>query len=977
MADANKIENIYELLDIDPSIMLTATDARRRITEARDRWNKNRQSIKFGPIARVKLERLARLEATLGIENGAPAGVEQRIRGHRDEMLQRAETSRSTKRDQLKREIEFAGKNGTILDEEFASWLAFYTDVVTEAELEEWTRPYRRDDEEGAKQRRDIEDRLKAVGEESLFSLVGKSLRATNAEVRQAADALYAEANLRARTSAEWDIKKDLSGEIRSIASDTVRYEQYREYVRRQQFYRTYLHPVEATCNATHVITAEQADYLLDLAVKDGWVRREAESDLSMLALHHGWRVLRSGTDRAQDRKEIIDEYKKRLADSTTQARDSQRKLRLAERQLEAMKKEKEGLAKERDDAQRRVAEAQALAHNMSEEAQNRELLERKKAEDIQRKLDALTQRIEDGERERIEQAGPLLTMYMTSAELVAAQGIMKSFATLPPVWTDYARRIERDMADAKRLLDEAKRAMPRVERAEALVDEALAKCVDFEPARAFKASLLPAPPSGLTARRERGDVVLTWNPSPSQLVRYVVVRSVGSRPLSTRDGNRMATVGECAWRDTDALPARPLYYAVFTERNAMTSQLIVLETAVTILPDVSDVQAEASDATITLSWSLPGKAHAVRVIRSDAHVPQSIGDGQAFSLGQTSRFVDTGLINGRQYFYRVYCEYTGLDGQILHSEGVGAYAIPALPPSVVPALTMRGVDGITNHTVYLDFAEPEQGSLVIYRTTDAPPTVAETTLPITRYKEIFGFDCHEVISRRDMLLSPGAYTYTPVILFQQTAFVGKPQPYLYAPNVRSLKVVDDPANGIQLRWRWPSLKCDVVEVRSQPVASIEAIPSVVQANRTGSEDGICVLRNLLRGEYKVSVRACYQFKGQIVYSSEEAVHVIHVAPVRVRYRLERAHGFMSRRTFLVLTADQPVSLPDIRIVYGRGPLTAPGDGRTLCDFSPDSPRPASTWTVNLSDLPSEPDVRVRVFRKHETTETDIIFQSE
>jgi len=268
MADANKIENIYELLDIDPSIMLTATDARRRITEARDRWNKNRQSIKFGPIARVKLERLARLEATLGIENGAPAGVEQRIRGHRDEMLQRAELLEVPSGTSSSENRVCGKRNGTILDEEFASWLAFYTDVVTEAELEEWTRPYRRDDEEGAKQRRDIEDRLKAVGEESLFSLVGKSLRATNAEVRQAADALYAEANLRARTSAEWDIKKDLSGEIRSIASDTVRYEQYREYVRRQQFYRTYLHPVEATCNATHVITAEQADYLLDLAVR-------------------------------------------------------------------------------------------------------------------------------------------------------------------------------------------------------------------------------------------------------------------------------------------------------------------------------------------------------------------------------------------------------------------------------------------------------------------------------------------------------------------------------------------------------------------------------------------------------------------------------------------------------------------------------------------------------------------------------------
>lgn len=997
MADANKIENIYELLDIDPSIKLTAADARRQITDARAKWNKESGFPGHkGEAARIKRDQWKRLSDDLQYDTISDEQLEANLDRHRSARLSAYKQANAAVRAQLAGEVKFAALKGNILQREIDAWADAYHIVASRDTIEAMAIPYRvieRDDSQLSVDKLDAIDKsLQSLGIESIFSLVELPLSASDVDVKNAAEELYTKAAKQAR--ADWTIKKNLSGDAKVIFSNATLARQYRDHVRQQRFYRAYLESVAVTCDATHKITDPQVDYLLGLAAKDHWNRDEAIEALFVIASQRGWRVSPPATGMSDNERRLLDDFKQQLAQrekqvadaiqraATTQAekdrlerafRESER--RFAKAQANA-KVEQERLERELREAEKH-AQAEAKEGQMkSADARQREEAARAEAQRFRQELAESKRREAENERERISEVGPLLAGYMTRAELVAAQGIIKSFATLPPQWTEYARRIEPDMAEAKRLLDEAMRAMP-VERAEALVDEALAKCVDYEPARAFKASLLPAPPSGLTARCERGEVVLTWNPSPSQLVRYIVVRSVGSRPLSTRDGNRMAAVGECAWRDTDAPPARPLYYAVFTERNAMTSQLVVVETAVTILPDVSDVQTEASDATITLSWRLPGKAHAVRVIRNDAHVPQSISDGQAFSLGQTSRFMDTGLINGRQYFYRVYCEYTGLDGQILRSEGVGAYAIPALPPSVVPALTMRGVDGITNHTVYLDFAEPERGSLVIYRTTEAPPVLAGTTLPSTRYKEIFSFDCHEVISKRDTLLSPGAYTYTPVILFQQTAFVGKPQPYLYAPNVRSLKVADDPANGIQLRWRWPSLKCDIVEVRSQPVAASETIPSVVQVNRAGSEDGICVLRNLPRGEYKISVRARYQFKGQIVYSSEEVVHVIHVAPVRVRYRLERAHGFMSRRTVLVLTADQPISLPDIRIVYGRGPLTAPGDGRTLCDYSPDSPLPASTWTVNLSDLPSEPDAQVHVFRKHETTETDIIFQGE
>lgn len=997
MAESDEIENItenlYELLDIDPSTTtLTASEAKQRIADARSRWTKAIQGVKASSIARLNLERLGRIESALNLkvksgDSADPNEVDRQITRQRNEALRRVEARRRAKRDQLKREIEFAGKNGTILDEEIAAWATQYSDVVTEGELEAWTRSYKRQEQEGIKQRREIEDALRAINEESLFSLVDMQLDAGHVAVKKAADALYSKANLRAPRSAEWDIRKNLSGEMRAIANDLVTYQQYSAYVRRQRFYRLYLQPVQVTCDVTHVITAEQVEYLCSLAAQNGWTPNQAIEDLLALAQQHGWRVLQPGMDRSEQAHELarnIEEYKQRLAETRSQVQDTQQERDRALEQLNALHDEQQRLTKERDEALHQAAQARADARSDSEHAERRTAQERKRVEDLQRRLDALSQRIANGEDELIRKYGPLLATYMSRVELVAAQAILKSFATLPPQWAGDAQRISRDITAAQRLLDEAKRAMPQVERAEALVEEALAKCADLEPARDFKATLPPAPPSHVRVAREGDSVALTWDPSSSRDVRYAVVRSIGRPPLSVRDGQRLATVADCFWRDVDAPPARPLRYAVFAERGrVVSSQPALADTELTLLPDVGGVQIEASDAKVVLHWRLPRSAYSVRLVRTretsdDQALPFVSSDAQSFSLGQASRYEDTGLVNGHHYCYRIYCEYAGLDGTMLRSEGIVASATPSLPPSAVPALTMRGVDGITNHTVHLDAPAPERGSLIIYRTTEAPSITPGATVPVAHLKRLFGFDCREVQAGRDTLPWPGVYVYTPVILFQETALLGEPQPYHYCPAVRHLKPVDDAMNGIELRWRWPSIKCDIAEVRYQLVTANSAEPTLILVNREArTDEGMCVLRHLPRGEYRISVLARYQFKGEVVYSSEEAVQLFHAAPVRVRYALHTQHGLMGRRYALVLTADHPVALPDIRIVYGHGAIASPSDGRILRIFSPDSPLPTSTWTARLPDLSSEPDAQIGVFPVNVAAGADIVFEPE
>jgi hypothetical protein len=811
-------------------------------------------------------------------------------------------------------------------------------------------------------------------------------------------------------TSETWTHKAQLSSEAKRIFASQSLAQQYRVHVRQQRFYRTYLDPVKVTCDATKEITGAQADHLLTRAESDGWKRDEAAETLFRAAWELGWRVFPptasgSGASEAELRRQLgaytqeRRRYEEQLREAKIRKETAERQAEAARQQTEAAQQREKAAAQRADAAeadrdalkQRHQIDKQRFEREQRTSKAERERLERELRQaqrqeaqttaTLTQELDALKQLDEMAIRRHIADAAPLLASHMAQAEYVAAHGIIKEFATRPPQWADDARRIERGITEAQRLLGEAQRAerISHMGEAESLIDQALAVCADLPQAQAFKVSLRPEAPGRLEARVEQGSVALTWMPSPSREVRYVIVRSAGKSPLSAHDGAQLVTVDTCAWRDEHVPPAQRFWYAVFAERgSAISTRGATTAAPVLLAPDALDAQVEGSDAAVTLSWRLPRGVRSIRVVRNDTYPPQTPDDGDVFTLGETTHFEDTHLINGCRYHYRIYCEYDHPDGGALRSESVTMSATPTAAPASVPELTLHGANGITNHTVIIEAPAPAVGTLAIYRTRTEPALGAGARVPTGQHEALLGADCHKVDGQRDMLFQPGAYYYVPVVLYQRTAYIGATQTYRYFPPVRQLKAQEIPGQGIELRWIWPK-GCDTAETRCVAVApGVLAQPVVALVARTtssGSSEAVYMARDLPRGVYTLTVLARYQVAGQIVYSNEETREIAHVAPVRVRYALEKTQRGLLARTHmaLALSADEPVALPGFQVVYGHEPLTSPANGHLLAVFA-GSPSPTMTLAIDLSDFTPEPGAHIFVFPDQSPLAANVVF---
>ena len=973
MSDPAADVNFYELLDIDPSKRLSADEAKQLIKSAKARWNKESNSPSMGGSkARLKREKLRRLTDGWTFDTLSDPELERHLEEHRQARKRERDKKRSAAYEQLKEEIEFVALKGYILQREIDALVAAHSEMIPREQVESLASRYRRDEATQEQVSRDTLDRidglLDSIGAQSLCDVVGVALDASDTDIFEAAQRLYSDASR--HRGEEWTIRKDLSGEAKSIFQSLAQAHSYREHERQRRFDRAFLTPVATTCNVTHKITAAQARLLLERAEKDQWSRDEATELLVSVASERGWSIiLPSATAEQRGR---IQELQRLMATRDSEVRTVREQLsqqRAAKIQIEERLRAAEKRATIAEQAAQLNKELSADALQQLRQAQER-------ARKARAELDELNRRLADKELELVRELGPSLSMHLAHAELVAAQSIILSFPTLPPQWGDDARRVEQGIAESRRLLAMAQAAAGDAGRAETLVDQALGVCSDLQEARDLKATLRPAPPVGLEASLESDTIALTWKPSPSREVRYVVVRAEGKRPLQISDGVRLATVADCHWRDEIAPAARQLWYAIFAERGTTVSaQAAIADSALTFLPDALDVRAEGRDTMVALHWRLPRDARSVLVVRNEVRPPASPEDGQSFALGQTTHFEDTELVNGGRVNYRIYCEYVGAGDELLRSRGVATSAAPGVLAIDMPSLTLRGIDGINNHTVIIETREPEHGSLVIYRATTTPSISAGRSVPIARHRDFFGADWHEVRDLRDTLLQPGTYFYTPVVLFEQTAYSGEPEVYHYLPPVRNLRAVDHHQAGLQARWTWPP-RCDTAEVRCVETGDGGSQVIIAHVRRVGSAEGGFAFHDLPGGEYKIIVLARYLVAGQPVCSSEESVPAQHVVPAQVRYALHIHRVALGRsRRVLEMHANQPVRLPRIRVVYGREPLASSGGGQILCEYSPGSSSPDSTWTVPLPDFTPVPDARIFVFPVDAALAVNVTFE--
>ncbi|HEV2238240.1 MAG TPA: hypothetical protein VGR57_16380, partial [Ktedonobacterales bacterium] len=640
--------NAFELLDCDPDAPWTLQSLQASRDEARLRWSSeaNRGVGPSATLARLRREQLAQLKDVFTSE--------EELRRHGEEARRRRSERRKRLRLALQQEMAFAALADDIPAALIERWAKTYQEVVSRAEIEASMAglhlPEHSSDALSAPRLREIDEQLDLLGLASLYALVGVTEPpASREDALRAAKATAEVAHHKAQRSAEWTVRKELASRAQTIFGSAEQSQEYLEHWRQEEFYRRFVKPFEATCDASDKLGVAQVTFLLQQAEAAGMSQSEALELLFRVAYARKWRMAppramgdapdadmrqqlahyQAAYTAEQARRERAEREKvaadRRQRESERQARESRRAVNSANDELEvARRRALEQHAKVADlEEQIRKVDARAQRGDARYEQAKAEAERlRLQLADAQRQNAAETQ-------QRITELAPRLQRLLTNAELVAAQAIIKSFETVPSQWADDAKRIESGIAQAKRYLDEAHRAAVRPSQREELIARALGECRDYQPALIERDRHPPLPPSDLRATADERGVSLAWQPSVSSGVAYAVVRKAVTTPASAQDGEWLETTPDSTWRDSKPVLGRPVWYAIFAVRGKLASEGAAAQDApLTLTPDVAGVWVDVSDETLTLRWTTPEVCAAVNVVRREGTGPQSMRDG-------------------------------------------------------------------------------------------------------------------------------------------------------------------------------------------------------------------------------------------------------------------------------------------------------------------------------------------------------------
>jgi hypothetical protein len=992
--------NLFVVLDLDPARPWSVANVERELKDRQAKWSK--LSAQVGPRAddaKRRREQLKELNLTDILSS------QDKLDKHRVLAAQEMQTRQEQQVAALEEEIRFARAKGYLIQPEVDDLIERYTPTLTKERVGDILA------RESVRQPADITslspvilgqiDRLlDSLQQGSLYTFLNSTETTPRTSLLNEADRLAEDARKHPPNQAKFDYQKDLAGHARHIFESDEKRAQYDQHLREVRLIADVLKPYLQLCNLTKEISLAQVELLLKRAALAGWKDDEAQQMLFSLAIARGWRVevpasSRSSTVAAENK--VITELKQALSRERQQREQAERQKQDADKKLADTEAERRHILdrtaraeKERDARQKAeleklqakldAAEAEAkrldtTQRNRSKREQEQLAQAKSEADRWRRELTQVQKRNDADLQQRISEVGPTLQQHLAHAELIQAQALIKSFPEVPPQWAEEARRIEDGIARAEERLREAQRTTAFPARREELVAQALAACADFVRALEYQQSLQPLPPTALQATPDTRGVSLAWQASASPRVGYVVVRKDGEVPISVHDGDRLATVTACGWHDPVPPLGRSFFYAVFAERGTlMSTQAATLAQPIVLTPDVSDLHAEVSDAAVTLTWSAPTGCSAVIVVRRDGAPPQSIHDGIRQTIRNASRYTDSGLQNGRTHFYRLYAEYLDRTGQARCSSGVVTSATPETPPQTVPALTLRETDGIMSHTVNLSAEPPERGELCIYRSGEAPAVTSGERVPDTALGRVFGAGGHRLTSMSDSLFAAGLVYYTPVLLFQGTAYIGEPLRYSYLPGVGQLRTVQV-ESGIRVTWQW-RYRCEEAEVSWAPAGQAwrpAASATVVKAGteRTGSYD----LPPLGHGNYSIQVRARYHFDGQVAVSEAQFTTARGDRRVAVRYTVRTVLRVLGSRQFVVeLEADELVALPALHVVAKERYVPEGPDDGAVCGSLPAQSSPGRKWTIPIAGYPVGSAAQIAIFPEPGGRDADVVF---
>ena len=247
-----------------------------------------------------------------------------------------------------------------------------------------------------------------------------------------------------------------------------------------------------------------------------------------------------------------------------------------------------------------------------------------------------------------------------------------------------------------------------------------------------YTISSVPSAPGNLTAAPSSGKVFLSWtapaSSGSSAVTGYSVFRGVSS---ALTDQTSIGTVAATSY--VDPLTTVGTYYYTVRAANAVglsvaSTPISVVIKAVTTVPGiVSGVTAVGTNGAIIVSWSAPANNGGLalagyRLYRSTVSGSETL----LATVGTTTSYNDSGLTNGRTYFYRV---------SALNALGEGSLGpeVSAVPYSDLPGSFVLSAS-VSTGVVVLSWTMPSSTSPLQYfqvmRTDSGTETILAKVTP-------------------------------------------------------------------------------------------------------------------------------------------------------------------------------------------------------------------------------------------------------
>ena len=506
---------------------------------------------------------------------------------------------------------------------------------------------------------------------------------------------------------------------------------------------------------------------------------------------------------------------------------------------------------------------------------------------------------------------------FLTARDYLAQQ----SADTIPERET-YLHTINAEIAQAQTLLRQAKAAMNTEQKIELCV-QALHICADYQEARDLLSTVPPSPPTSLSIKRGSDTISLQWNPSPTRGVSYKIVRKTRSQPVSVKDGQVLATVSGRVYDDTQPEIGMPTFYAVFAALEDIPSlEAAMLQRPVLLPAEVNGVKTRIDSQLVELTWKAPPNVQAIVVVRKEKMAPVSITDGVQLAPLDLQHLVDRAVQNDCLYFYSIFCKFKEYDGSILTSAGVTVSATPETPPEIINRLDISSQKGAQGYEVQLRWQKPRKGRAVVLKSPQLPTMKPGESIPVNELKR-FGVVLEEhPDSCMDRATQVGILYYTPVVILQNSAYVGTPQALPLIEDVSDLRY-QNLGTAIRLNWNWPA-NCQEVFVAfaydGYPQPN-RATPHARVMRAEYEHRGFYDIRGNLERDHYIIVAAVVRQGDTEIIGPGARVQARLFSKLILSYEIKLPRMFGPKKRILSISARMTGKLPNLLLVSKQGRL--------------------------------------------------------